>query len=456
MDEKKNFWLKKVVKRFALWGVAALLLGIGIGAGVSMRGSAVAATSYDNLRIFAEVLTIIQNYYVEEKTSKDLSTGAIKGLLRTLDPHSSYMDVGTYKNRKEETEGKFGGVGIEITIRDLYITVVAPIADTPAERKGIMAGDKIIKIGDVSTKNMDLMDGVKLMRGEIGTDVTLTLYREETNNTFSVTITRALIKIKSVKYDMINGEMGYLRILSFSQQTANDVDSALEELENRNFKSLVLDLRNNPGGLLDQSVKVADMFLEKGKVIVSTRGRTSDQNTNFVSRRNGRTDFPMVVLVNAGSASASEIVAGAMKDLKRALIVGTQTFGKGSVQTIRQLSDGSGLTLTTARYYTPSGKMIHGIGIEPDIKVKFRLPKKDEDGERFGKTVREKDLMKRFKEQANGGKHTEIPEKPKVKKKKTMGKREIFNLEKDNQLQRAVDLLKSWNLFHEIQLKKAS
>lgn len=432
-------------------GLAAILFGIGIGYGLNMRGSAMAATSYDHLRIFAEVLSLIQTYYVEEKTPKELSEGAIKGLLRTLDPHSSYMDAEMFKTRKEETEGKFGGIGIEITIRDSFITIVAPIEDTPAEKVGLQAGDKITKIEGVSTKDMTLMDAVKKMRGKIGTDVNLTIFREETNEVFEQTITRGLIKIHSVKSAMIDDDVAYVRILSFNQGTTKELRAAMRKLKNKGFKGMVLDLRNNPGGLLEQSVNVARLFLEKGVTIVSTRGRINDQNLRRTTTSNGLyTDFPMVVLINAGSASASEIVAGAFQDLKRAVIVGTTSFGKGSVQTIRQLTDGSGLSLTTARYYTPAGRMIHGTGIKPNLEVKFEKP--DEEKDEGPKPLREKDLMKRFDE--NHGKA--IKQESKKEAKKPVAKRKIFDLEKDNQLRRGVELIKAWDVFSDISARKAN
>ncbi|MEE8484572.1 MAG: S41 family peptidase [Nitrospinota bacterium] len=255
-----------------------------------------------------------------------------------------------------------------------------------------------------------------------------------------------------MKYKMMENGIGYLRILSFSQATTREAKAALREFKKQEMKGLVLDLRNNPGGLLKQSVDMSDLFLSGGKVIVSTRGRTDDQNSKFMSHGAGSyTEFPIVVLINAGSASASEIVAGALQDLNRAVIVGTQSFGKGSVQTIRQLSDGAGLSLTTARYYTPSGKMIHGIGIKPDIEVEFEKPKKKDEDEI--KPIREKELMRNF----NGlPEETKKPEKDSKKEKDLPDRRKIYDLEKDNQLRRAVEVLKTWEIFQAIKLKKAS
>ncbi len=452
MRKQNNSKFNGTFKKLAIVVLAAVFFGVGIGISNTQGGSAIAATSYEHLRTFAEVLSLIQRHYVEEKSPEELSKGAINGLLRTLDPHSSFMDKETYQNRKEETEGKFGGLGIEITVRDSFITIVTPIDDTPAEKAGLMAGDKIIKINGISTKDMNLMDAVKKLRGKIGTDVTITIHREEAGKPFDVTITRAEIKIKSVKYKMMENGMGYLRILSFSQATTREAKAAMREFKKQEMNGLVLDLRNNPGGLLKQSVDMSDLFLSGGKVIVSTRGRTDDQNSKFMSNSAGSyTDFPIVVLINAGSASASEIVAGALQDLNRAIVVGTQSFGKGSVQTIRQLSDGAGLSLTTARYYTPSGKMIHGIGIKPDIEIEFEKPK--EKNEDDIKPMREKELMRNF----NGlPEKTEKPEKDSKKEKDLPGRRKIYDLEKDNQLRRAVEVLKTWEIFKAIGLKKAS
>jgi carboxyl-terminal processing protease len=452
MENHKNPPIKKALFKFTLWMLAIAIVGFSIGTAIGFRSpaQAQASTSYDELRVFAEVLALIQNYYVEEKTTKDLAVGAIKGLLKTLDPHSSYMDTEIYKSRKQETEGKFGGLGIEITVMDSYIGIVSPIEGTPADRAGLQPGDLIVKIEDATTKDMYLIEAVKRMRGKIGTKIKITIFRERTNKTFDVEIIRALIQIQSVKSAMIDDETGYLRIVTFSQNTARDARIQLEEMREKNgMKRLVLDLRNNPGGLLKQAVDVSDLFLEKGHTIVSTRGRTPDQNSRFQSNKwGGFTDFPIVVLQNAGSASASEIVAGALKDLKRGVIVGQRSFGKGSVQTIRQLSDGSGLSLTTARYYTPADIMIHGVGIEPHVSVELILT--DEEGEKIElpKPIREKDLIDRF----NGDVHAPLgkPNIPKelkkngkkTKKRDLKDRRKIFDLEKDNQLQKALEVVK--------------
>ena len=443
--------IKRAFRKFVPLGLAALLFGMGLGFGLNWSGKAQASTSYDHLHIFAEVLSMIQNYYVEEKTPKELSEGAIKGLLRTLDPHSMYMDKEMFQTRQEETAGKFGGLGIEITIRDSMLTIVSPIEDTPASKKGLQAGDKITKIDGASTKDMTLMNAVKKMRGKVGTDVTITILREDVEKMFDVTITRGVIKIRSVRYDMVDDEVAYLRISSFNQTTTKETKAGLEKMMKNKFKGLVLDLRNNPGGLLEQAVDVSRLFLDKGNTIVSTRGRIGEQNLRRSTTEKGAfADFPIIVLINAGSASASEIVAGAFQDLKRAVIVGTTSFGKGSVQTIRQLTDGSGLSLTTARYYTPAGRMIHGTGIKPDFEVKFIPPKeKDKDAP---KPFREKQLMERFDQ--NHGKDKKDKADTKKKTKNGKLKRKVFDLEKDNQLRRAVELIKTWELFNDITARK--
>ncbi len=457
MEEKKGSWAVNMAKKFlkTVFFVvfAAFFFGAGLGLVAAWRTPAVAAESnYENLKVFAEVMALVQNYYVEEKTSKDLTQGAIHGLLRTLDPHSAYMDRDSYDARKQETEGQFGGLGIEITVRDNYVIIVAPIEDTPAERAGLMAGDKIIKIDGTVAKDMDIMDAVKRMRGKVGTSVKLNIYREQGDKTFDIDIVRAVVKVRSVKFGMIDGDTGYLRIVSFTAETSRDTQAAMKELKGKGMKQLVLDLRNDPGGLLKEAVEVSEQFIKEGNVIVSTRGRTSDQNSRFLSRNAfADTETPIVVLINAGSASASEIVSGALKDHHRAVIAGVRSFGKGSVQTVRELSDGSGLSLTTARYYTPAGTMIHGIGIEPDVEVKLDV---QPGAEQAPEPIREKDLIEHFngtrdvrqdrpdlkKDKAGADK---AKEKEKEKEKEPLrDPKKIFDMEKDNQLQKAVQILK--------------
>ncbi|MDX1779006.1 MAG: S41 family peptidase, partial [Thermodesulfobacteriota bacterium] len=328
--------------------------------GISLPYTALKAETdemYEKLKVFSDVLTIIQKNYVEDSNPEDLIYGAINGMLRTLDPHSSFMRPDFYKELQVETKGSFGGLGIEITMKKGILTIVSPIEDTPAFRVGLKAGDKIVKIEDETTENMTLLDAVKKMRGPAGTEVTISIMREGFLEPREFTITREIIHIKSVKYKSLEeGTIGYIRLSQFQEDTGEEFKKALATLEGGDtpLKGLVIDLRNNPGGLLDQAVKVSDEFLEEG-LIVYTQGKLEGQQMSFTAQPNENPhDYPIIVLVNGGSASGSEIVAGALQDHNRAVILGTTTFGKGSVQTIIPLEDGSGLRLTTARYYTPS------------------------------------------------------------------------------------------------------
>jgi carboxyl-terminal processing protease len=377
---------------------------------------------------------------VEPQDPQKLIYGAIKGMVQSLDPHSSFMTKQEHQELMIETKGSFSGVGIEISIRDKVLTVVAPIEGTPAYEAGIKAGDKIIRIEKKSTRGMTLLDAVKNIRGKKGTEVKLTIAREGEEKPLEFVITRDVIPLRSVRSLMLTPDIAYLRISNFQSKTAKDLSAALKKLnKDRKLKGMILDLRNNPGGLLSQAIEVADLFLDSG-IIVSTKGRNSSQDMQVAAKKNGiEGDYPIVVLVNGGSASASEIVAGALQDNKRALILGTKTFGKGSVQTILPLSDGSGLRLTTARYYTPSGKSIQSSGITPDIKVQF-VPPKEED-EKKQKIIREKDLEGHME---NDTEVKETKEEPKENDKDSRIK-EI--LEKDNQVVRAMQLLKTWNIF---------
>ena len=324
--------------------------------------------AYDTLKVFTEVLTLVRKNYVETTDSKELVYGAIRGMLMTLDPHSSFMTPDVYKEMQVDTQGSFGGLGIEITVRDRQLTVVAPIDETPADRAGIQAGDRIIRIDGKPTKDMTLMEAVRNLRGEKGSQVTVTIFREG-EEAFDISITREIIQVHSIRAGELGEGIGYIRVVSFQERTARDLLRELKELKEKGMRALVLDLRNNPGGLLSQAVQVTDLFLEKGKLIVYTEGRAKNQNLRLVDENDNSQDFPMVVLVNGGSASASEIVAGALQDHKRAVLVGTRTFGKGTVQTVIPLNDGSGLRLTTAKYFTPRRREISGDGLAPDIEV---------------------------------------------------------------------------------------
>jgi carboxyl-terminal processing protease len=326
--------------------------------------------AYADLKIFTEVLSYVEANYVEDVKPQKLVYGAIRGMLRTLDPHSSFMPPDVYREMQVETEGRFGGLGIEITIRDDILTVVSPIEGTPAFRAGIKAGDKIVQVNDETTKDMSLIDAVKKLRGPEGTKVTIGIMREGFTEPKDYTLTRAIIEIKSVRWTLLQDDIGYVKLRSFQKTSSDELETALQDLEEQNISALILDLRNNPGGLLEQAIAVSDQFLKGGQLIVYTKGRLAGQNMKGFSKNDpAHLDYPMVVLVNGGSASASEIVAGALQDLDRATIIGTKSFGKGSVQTIIPLSDGSGLRLTTAHYFTPKGQVINGKGITPDIVV---------------------------------------------------------------------------------------
>ncbi len=424
--------------------------------------------SYEKLKTFSEILSLLEANYVEKVDTNDLIDGAIRGMLKTLDPHTSYLPPEAFKQMKVETSGRFGGLGIEITVRKGILTVVTPIEDTPADKAGIKAGDRIIKIEDESTLDMTLSDAVERLRGKVDTDVTITIFREGLEEPLEVTLRRANIKVKSVKSKIYEGSIGYVRIRSFSKTTSSDLDKILEEFRKKQVKKLVLDLRNNPGGLLNQAVEVSDRFLKPENLIVYTQGRTEEQNMRFTTHdRLDRVSYPMIILVNGGSASASEIVAGALQDSSRAIILGTQTFGKGSVQTIIPLSDGSALRLTTARYYTPSGRVIQENGITPDITVEVPVVSaqaQEEEAEnaeeankekvKMRKFLREKDLKKHLKGKKSFGEEETKPKS--VKKSEEEIKREEMmaslreDLEKDIQLKEAVSLLKGWSVMSKV------
>ncbi len=357
-----------------------------MGPGANLVASETSA--YSELRAFSEVLSLVEENYVNEIDAKKLIRGAIRGMLRTLDPHTSYLNPEYFKEMELETSGRFGGLGVEISIRDGVLTVVTPIEDTPAYKVGVQAGDQIIRIEKEPTKDMTIQEVVKRLRGQPGTKVKITVMRKGETKPRDFTITRQIIRIKSVRSHMLPDEIAYIRIRSFQSSTGKEVEAALSSLQEGGAKALVLDLRNNPGGLLSQAVSVSDLFLKAGSLIVYTKGRMANQAHRYISTtpaQGGK--IPMAVLVNAGSASASEIVAGALQDLKRAKVIGVKTFGKGSVQTIVPLSDGSGLRLTTALYFTPKGRLIQGEGIAPDLISEMRR-----DSAGGGRALRERDI----------------------------------------------------------------
>jgi C-terminal peptidase (prc) len=354
---------------------SGIIIGIMIAVGhgvLAERAGQQSTLPLEELRAFTDVFGRIQNDYVEAVDEKTLLESAIRGMLAGLDPHSAYLNEEELKELQIGTTGEFGGLGIEVSMEDGFVKVVSPIDDTPAQRAGVKPGDLIIRLDDTPVKGLTLNDAVKLMRGKPGTDIMLTIVREGEEKPLKVTITRAVIKVRSVKQQILDDGFGYLRITQFQANTGESLKEAVEKLKEENkgqLKGLVLDLRNNPGGVLNAAVAVSDAFLEKG-LVVYTEGRVEDARLKFNATPNDMLKgAPMVVLVNGGSASASEIVAGALQDHKRAIIMGEKTFGKGSVQTILPLKNGSALKLTTARYYTPSGRSIQAEGIAPDIQL---------------------------------------------------------------------------------------
>lgn len=415
--------------------------------GISGKPTKVPKEDYESLKMFTEVVNIVRNNYTEEVGLDELIEGAINGMLKDLDPHSSFLNKDDYKEMQVDTKGQFGGIGIEIAMRDGMLTIVSPIEDTPGFKAGLKSGDRILKVDGTFTKDLTLREAVKLMRGPKNTKVVLTIGREGEMKPIDFEITRATIKIKSVKFELLEDGYGYVRITQFQERSAKDLDKALKKLGSKEGKlqGLVLDLRNNPGGLLIQAIEISNRFLNKG-VIVSTKGRREDQKSEFSADSfNTHPDYPIIVLVNGGSASASEIVAGALQDHKRAVILGTQTFGKGSVQTIMPLDDGSALRLTTSKYYTPSGRSIQAKGIEPDIIV--------ENGGRS--YMKESDLKGHLKADGVEEKAKKDKKDKKDEKKKTkMTEKSKGDSKEDYQLKRALDYLKSWNIFKE--LEKAS
>jgi carboxyl-terminal processing protease len=400
---------------------------------------------YKNIEIFTDVLRKIEKHYVEPQDAQKLIYGAIKGMVQSLDPHSSFLTKEEHRELLIETKGSFSGVGIEITIRDNILTVVSPIVDTPAYIMGIKAGDKILKIDDKPTNDMTLFDAVKRIRGPKGSNVKLTIGRKGVDKPLEFNITRADIPLITTRKELLESEIGYVRIFSFRSTTADELASALGFLEGgRNLKGLILDLRTNPGGLLSQAIEVSDLFLDSG-LIVSTKGRNPSQNIEESAHKNERErNYPIIVLVNGGSASASEIVAGALQDNKRALILGTKTFGKGSVQTILPLPDGSGLRLTTARYYTPSGRSIQLRGIIPDILMEYIPPDEEKERKQI-RFKREKDLKGHMPNESIKKEETQKESEPKEREKRLQEA-----LRKDNQVQHALQILKSWKIITQI------
>jgi carboxyl-terminal processing protease len=426
--------------RFVLVAGMVAVLGAAVVAWNPAEGyqQATAATDYKQLDKFSQVMDAVRRSYVEEVTDEKLIEGALSGMLSNLDPHSTYLNKEMFKQMQVDTRGEFGGLGIEIVADEGGIRVISPIEDTPAYRAGIQAGDLIIKIGSQLAKDIALPEAVKLMRGKPGTSISLTIFRETEMQPIDIKITRAVIQVKSVKSDLLAPGYAYLRIAQFQEKTTKQVTDQLAELRKRSggsFHGAVLDLRNNPGGLLDQAVEVTDLFLNDGG-IVSTKSRVGRSMSFEAVKGDLLNGTPLVVLINNGSASASEIVSGALQDNKRAILMGTKSFGKGSVQRIVPLNDGTAFKLTTSLYYTPSGRSIQATGIEPDIEVEqvaIRVKEKSK-----GISISERDL-KGHLENGNGKKSEAKPSgnEASVKMQERLGK--------DVQLQRAFDLLKGLN-----------
>lgn len=359
------------------------ILCLSTGLYFTSRAIAKSEDHYLNLQLFAKVMNLVQRHYVEDVDTKKLIYGGIKGMLQVLDPHTDFLPPDIYKEFESETSGQFGGLGIEITLQDRILTIISPIEDTPAWEAGLKAGDKIVSIDGQSTKGLSLAESAQLMRGKKGEEIVLGIVREGFKDKKDFTITRGTVKVNSVKFTDLGEGYGYIRLTSFIENSAKDIRKILEKMNKSDDKirGLVLDLRRNPGGLLDQAIDISDFFLEEGK-IVSTKGRDKKQERVYTANKeNSFTDFPLVVLINEFSASASEIVAGALKDNKRALVMGKRSFGKGSVQSVVKMGDGSGLKMTVARYYTPSGVSIQAEGIIPDVKVE------EVDNEAFQKAI---------------------------------------------------------------------
>ena len=356
------------LNRFKVFGVALITFALGFIVGFASQGRQ-SEDEYKYLRMFTDVLRIIKQNYVEPVSTKDLIYGALNGMTKSLDPFSSFFTPKQYESFKQETQGEFGGVGIEIGMEKGRPVVISPIEGTPAFKAGIKPGDVILEINGEDTSNMSLIDVVQRIRGKVGTKVQLTIYRKGMEKPMKIELERALIKIESVRWTTL-GDVGYIKISQFNENAGVQVEKALKELTSQRVKGIILDLRNDPGGLLSEAVNVADLFLPEGKLVVYTRGRNGETQKYFARRKPVvPNDLPVIVLINKGSASASEIVAGALQDYKRAIILGEKSFGKASVQNIIPLEDGSALKLTVAYYYTPLGRLIHNRGIVPDVQV---------------------------------------------------------------------------------------
>lgn len=452
----------KKKKRYVKIGLTVSLITIflTVGTGYYRDLAAKSEETYKGLKIFSDVIELVEKNYVDPVDPKELINKAIQGMVHSLDPHSSFLPPEAFKELKIDTRGEFGGIGIVITMKKGVLTVISPIEGTPAHKAGIKAGDKIIKVNGESTKNMMLWEAVKKMRGPKRTSVVITVFREGLEKPIDFKLIRDIIPIESVKSFHLQPRYGYIRITNFNDNTSTELKSSLEKLESGALaiKGLILDLRDNPGGLLNQSIKVSDMFIEKG-TIVSIKGRQSVHTKTFKAHANEvKREYPIVVLINGGSASASEIVAGALQDHKKALILGTTSFGKGSVQTVESLRDGYGLKYTIARYYTPNGRSIQAQGIVPDIEVKKRLSNESAMVENEEGLLKEKDLKNhlgaepdvRNKKKSDSSTSGDREEKTKMPTSETrFGPLKLEMLKSDNQVRHALEVLISYNIFKE-------
>ncbi len=427
-----------------------------IGTGFYRDLSAKSEATYEELKVFSDVIELIEREYVDEVDTQELIQKAIQGMVRSLDPHSALLPLEAYEDLQIDTKGKFTGIGIHITMQDGFVTVISPIEDTPAYKAGIKARDRIIKVDGKSAK--DLREAVKMMRGPKGTKVVVTILREGVKKPLEFELIRDVIPIQSVKSITLKPGYGYIRLSNFTGTTTNELEQALDKLENSEvpLKGLILDLRNNGGGLLNQSIKVADLFLDEGKIL-SIKGRNKKNTKVFNASASGiKRDYPLVVLINGGSASASEIVAGALQDHKRALILGTTSFGKGSVQTVETLRDGSGIKLTIARYYTPNDRSIQAKGIEPDIYLKLRRLDPKEISKKDEGLLKEKDLENHLEAEPDKEKQQDSEDEDKEKSERDDRMREaelrigpltVEALKFDNQVMRALEMLKGYEIF---------
>ncbi len=453
MITKKN----RHVKLWILLGIAVVFWTVG--AGFHRDLSASNEETYKGLKLFSDVIEIVERMYVDPVDPYELIQKAIQGMVHSLDPHSTLLPPEALEDLQVDTQGKFTGIGISIAMRGGFVTVVAPIEGTPAHKAGVKAGDKIIKADGEPTR--DLRDAVKKMRGPKGTSVVITVVREGEPEPIEFNLIRDVIPIESVKHQVLRPGYGYIWVTNFQEKTARDLKTALNELESQDdpLKGLVLDLRDNPGGLLNQAIDTSDLFLEEG-IILTVKGRQEKDAKVFKAHANAKKrDYPVVVLINGGSASASEIVAGALQDHKRALILGTISFGKGSVQQVENLRDGFGLKLTVARYYTPDGRSIQAKGIDPDIVLKYKIiehisMEREENGR-----LKEKDLINHLEAEPDQteGRKEDFNEDEDNRKNRIRGGEnrygvlDLEQLQSDNQIMRALEILVSYDIFKRIQ-----